>query len=126
MTEITIAAGETALRAQLNDSPTAEKIVAALPLEGKAVLWGAEIYFPIPVEAEEEPDARQEVEVGQLAYWPVGKAFCIFFGPTPVSDGEEPRAYSPVNVFGKISGDPAPLKSIPAGTLIRVSAADSG
>lgn len=122
MTEITIAAGETALRAQLNNSPTAAKIVAALPLEGEAVFWGEEIYFPIPVDAEEEPAARRDVEIGELAFWPVGNAFCIFFGPTPVSTTEKPRAFSPVNIVGKLCDDPEPLKTVPEGTVIRISA----
>jgi hypothetical protein len=68
-------------------------------------LWGEEIYFSIPVKVEEAPNARQDVTVGELGYWPVGAAFCIFFGPTPASIGKRPRAYSNVNPFGKLEGD---------------------
>ena len=120
MTGITISSGEISLKAELLDTPTARAIEEALPFEGMVNVWGEEIYFPIPVELEQEPEAREEVEVGELGYWPVGKAFCVFFGPTPVSTGEKPRAYSPVNVFGKLLNDPGPLKNLPTGGIIRV------
>jgi uncharacterized protein len=89
----------------LNDSPSARSIAAALPITGKAQRWGEEIYFTIPVEAEPEPDAREVVQMGELGYWPPGKAFCIFFGATPASSGDEIRAASEVNIVGKITGD---------------------
>jgi hypothetical protein len=88
----------------LDDSPTAEAIKASLPLEGTVSRWGEEIYFSIPVQVVEAPDARQDMAVGELGYWPTGSAFCIFWGPTPASSGTLPRAYSNVNPFGKIEG----------------------
>ncbi len=91
MNKIFIEAAGMQFEAHLNDRPTAQLILAALPLEGRANLWGEEIYFDIPVSAPLEPDARAEVEVGELGYWPAGRAFCIFFGPTPVSIDEKPR-----------------------------------
>jgi len=94
--------GETT--ATLYDTPTADAIRAALPLEGIVSLWGEEIYFSIPVSVDEAPDARQDMAVGELGYWPVGAAFCIFFGPTPASTGPMPRAYSNVNPFGALDG----------------------
>ena len=112
MKRITIVSGQISLKAVLNDSSTAEEIYNALPLEGKANIWGDEIYFDIPVSLKQEDDARADVEVGELAYWPVGTAFCIFFGPTPVSSGDKPRAYSPVNVFGNIEGDARIFKEV--------------
>lgn len=66
-------------------------------------------------------DAREEVEVGTLAYWPTGNAFCLFFGPTPVSTGDKPRAYSPVNIFGHVIGDVGVLKSVVQGASVTVS-----
>jgi hypothetical protein len=90
---------------------TAEAVWRALPIRGKANRWGDEIYFSIPVDLKEEK-ARAEVEVGSIAYWPPGKALCIFFGPTPVSRRGEPRAYSPVNVFAKIVGDSTVFKKV--------------
>ena len=103
------------------DTPTASKILEALPIEGTVNVWGDEIYFDIPLSLELEPEARADVEVGDLAYWPAGPAFCIFFGPTPVSKGNQPRAYSPVNVFGRVLDDVGQLKGIPSGSIIRVA-----
>lgn len=109
------------LEADLNQSATARKIAERLPLEGHANIWGDEIYFDIPLKLELESDARADVAVGDLGYWPVGAAFCIFFGPTPVSTDERPKAYSPVNVFGRITGDATKLKSVQDGAIVRVT-----
>ena len=117
---ITISAGNITLEAQLNDSRTAAKILEILPLEGSANVWGDEIYFDIPLEIEQESNARAEVEVGELGYWPVGSAFCIFFGPTPVSTDDKPRAYSPVNIFGQILGDAKQFKAVSSGSIVSV------
>jgi len=119
---IVIEAGEISLEAELNDSQTAARIYAALPLEGTANLWGDEIYFEIPLEIEAESEAREEVEAGDLAYWPAGRALCIFFGPTPVSTDSRPRAYSPVNVFGRVVGDPSRLSRVPHRQKLAVTA----
>jgi hypothetical protein len=89
-------------------------------MEGRANVWGDEIYFEIPVVAEQAPDARAEVEVGELGYWPVGHAFCVFFGPTPVSTDERPRAYSPVNILGQVLGDATQFRSVRNGELVRL------
>jgi hypothetical protein len=96
---------------------TAEAILGALPIKGDASRWGDEIYFPIPVNLKEEK-ARAEVELGSVAYWPPGKALCIFFGPTPVSKHGEPRAYSPVNVFAKIVGDATVFRKVRDGEQV--------
>ena len=120
MNTITLSAGNVSLTAELNDSPTAQQIWQALPIEGKANRWGDEIYFEIPVKADQEPDAREQVEVGELGYWPVGHAFCIFFGPTPVSTDERPRAYSPVNILGRVTGDATQFRAVKEGTRVRI------
>jgi hypothetical protein len=123
MNEIVIAAGAVSMRAELNDGPTARQIWDALPIEGTANTWGDEIYFEIPVRVDQEPDARAQVEVGELGYWPVGHAFCIFFGPTPVSTDERPRAYSPVNILGRVMGDATAFRSVRDGTKVRIARA---
>jgi hypothetical protein len=122
--KITISAGDVSLPAELNNNPTAQQIATALPIEGKANVWGDEIYFEIPVIAEQEPDARAEVEVGELGYWPVGHAFCIFFGPTPASTDDQPRAASPVNILGRVLGDATQFRGMPNGTPVRITAAN--
>ncbi|MCL5736152.1 MAG: cyclophilin-like fold protein [Actinobacteria bacterium] len=112
------------LRARLDESPTALAVKNALPLEARANRWGDEVYFTIPVQVEEAPDARQDMRVGELGYWPVGAAFCIFFGPTPASIGSTPRAYSNVNPFGQIDAHESIAKGVLSGVkdgqLIRV------
>ena len=121
MNAIIISAGDVSLPAELNDSPTARQVWETLPIEGTAKTWGDEVYFEIPVVAGQEPDARAEVEVGELGYWPVGRAFCIFFGPTPVSTDERPRAYSPVNVLGRVLGDVTCFRAVREGTRVRIA-----
>ena len=98
---------------------TANVIWEALPIRGAANRWGDEIYFSIPADVGEE-NSQQVVELGDLGYWPPGHAFCIFFGRTPVSIGDEPRAYSPVNVFGKVTGDPKIFRRVRNGEEITI------
>ena len=106
---IVIRLGEVELDAELNDSETAGKILA-LPLESAFNTWGDEIYFSVPVEAGPE-DGRETVDLGDLGYWPPGHAFCIFYGRTPASQGDEIRPASPVNPIGRVLGDATVLKS---------------
>jgi hypothetical protein len=115
--KITITAEDIKMSAELNDSETAKKIWEALPIEGSVNTWGDEIYFSIPVKVGLE-NARAVVLEGDLGYWPPGNAFCIFFGSTPASEGEEIRPASPVNVFGKIIGDPKVFKKVRSGAKI--------
>jgi hypothetical protein len=109
---ISIILEEGSVEAVLDDSPTAEAIQAALPLEGSVSRWGDEIYFGIPVTIEEASNARQDMAVGELGYWPTGSAFCIFWGPTPASAGDLPRAYSNVNPFGKLERSADTFKTL--------------
>jgi len=122
---VTITAGSVTMEAELNDSPTARMIWEALPITGRAKIWGDEIYFEIPVRVEQSPDARADVGVGELGYWPVGRAFCIFFGPTPASTGDQPRAASPVNVVGHVLGDAVTFQQVGAGVMIALARAAS-
>jgi hypothetical protein len=118
--QIRIAAGAVEALATLHDTPTAQAIWDALPITGQANTWGDEIYFSIPVEAAFEADAHADVEVGDLGYWLSGKGFCIFFGPTPASSGDKPRAASPVNVFGRVDGDATIFRAVGDGEEVRV------
>lgn len=107
---------------ELRSTPTAETIFNLLPCSGAAHVWGKEIYFEIDARIELEPDAVEELEVGDVAFWPVSPVFCVFFGKTPVSTSEKPRAYSPVNVFGRIvQGDIELLSEVKAGDQIQVN-----
>jgi hypothetical protein len=108
---------------ELNEAETADLIWKGLPIESQINTWGDEIYFSIPIQAELEDTAREVVELGDMGYWPPGNAFCIFFGPTPNSRGDEIRPASSVNVFGKVVGDPKVLKGVRTGASVRVEAA---
>lgn len=119
---IKISAGDQQVTAVLNDSRTADLAWAALPIEASGNTWGDEIYFRTSVEAPED-DAREVVEMGDVGYWPPGQALCLFFGPTPMSRGEEIRPASPVNVIGKIDGDPTVLRSVISGAGVTVEQA---
>lgn len=125
MKKIKITAGNVSLSAQLRETPTTQAIWDALPIEGSANTWGDEIYFTIPVTVPQEPEARAEVDIGELGYWPVGSAFCIFFGPTPYSTGDQPVAASPVNILGRVIGDATEFKEVTNGTKIIISRQDS-
>jgi hypothetical protein len=104
--------------AELNETLTAKMLWDALPVEGFANTWGEEVYFKIPVDAEPEENAREVMDKGEIAYWPMGQAFCIFYGPTPASRGDEIRAYSPVNVLGRIVGEPTVFQNVKDGERI--------
>ncbi len=117
--KIRIRAGKIEVTAELNDTRTAQAVWKALPIKGLGERWGDEIYFAIPVSM--GPDNAHELaEVGDLAYWPPGAAFCLFFGPTPASRGGEIRPASPVNVFGRITGDAKALKQVKSGSEVIV------
>ena len=115
-----IRSGSIEMIADLNESRTAQAILEALPLSARANTWGDEIYFPIPVEQKLDQTAVELVEVGDLGYWPTGRAFCIFFGPTPLSRGDEIRPAGAVNIVGKVLGDPRAFKAVRDGDLMEL------
>ncbi len=108
------------MTAALNGSTTADEVWDALPVTGQVQTWGDEIYFSIPVDAPEAPDAAATVDKGAVAYWPPGSALCLFWGPTPMSRGAEIRPASAVNVIGAIDSDPTVLAAVPGGAEIVV------
>ncbi len=120
---IKITAGEVEAFAELNDTDLAETIWGALPIEASASTWGDEIYFEIPVSAGNEVP-QETVDMGDLGYWPPGSAMCIFFGPTPMSQGDEIRPASPVTVWGKLEGDPTIFKTVTSATAVKVTKAE--
>jgi len=120
--KIKIRVGTVELNAILNDTTTAKKIARILPLTCPFNTWGDEIYFSIPVESALEENAREEVEIGDLAYWPTGRAFCVFFGPTPMSKDGRIIPASAVSIIGKVTGDPTRLKGALGESEIEISA----
>ena len=123
MRKIQITAGDVSAIGVLEDNATADAVWDALPISARANTWGDEIYFGIPVHVEEAEDAGDVVEMGALAYWPPGNAFCIFFGRTPASQGDEIRAASAVNRLGSITGDPTVFKQVAGDTTVTIEKA---
>ena len=120
MKKIRIIVDDVSAEAELSGSKTSEAIWDALPIENTVNTWGEEIYFEIPVKSALDETAKEVVEKGDLGYWPTGKAFCIFFGPTPASEGDEIRPASAVNIVGNVAGDTEVFKSIQQGTNIKL------
>ena len=112
--------GEVALDADCRDTPTAHAVLAALPFEAAARTWGDEVYFAAPVSVPLEPEAREVVEAGEIAFWVEGSSVAIGFGPTPVSRGDEIRLVAPVNVWADALGDVRVLASVRPGNPVRV------
>jgi hypothetical protein len=119
---IVIKAGDIVVKGTLNESQTSDKIWDALPVEARGKIWGDEIYFDIFIEINRE-DAKTIVDKGDICYWPLGSAMCLFFGPTPLSIKGEIKAASPVNIVGKMEGDSEILKGFSAGDTVVVERA---
>jgi hypothetical protein len=119
-TPIVIEVGNIKLKAELADTPAAQAIARILPIESHFETWGDEYYFEIPVEMPLDGTATLAVNVGDLGYWPPGKALAIFYGPTPASDGDRPVPASEVNIVGKILDDPTLLRVVARLGEIRV------
>ena len=120
--KIKIIVGELVLDAELNDTATAQKVANILPFSGPFDTWGDEIYFTVPVESKLDENAKDEVETGDLGYWPTGRAFCIFFGPTPVSPRGKIIPASAVNIIGRVKHDAPKLKDVMHEGIVRLSA----
>lgn len=124
MREVVIRAGEVIVRARLLDTPTAERIWAALPIMASAKTWGAELYFEAPVTSAAEPGARETIKAGEIAFWPEGDAIAIGFGPTPLSRTKaEIRLASPCNIWAEALDDVRQFKAVHAGEPISISQA---
>jgi hypothetical protein len=121
--KIKILINDLKVEAELNESKTAQLVWEALPIEARTNLWGEEIYFAIPVKTGLEQGAREVVSAGELGYWPTGHAFCIFFGPTPASRGDEIRAASAVNMIGKVLSDSKAFRKVKDGAKIMLEKA---
>ena len=107
------------LEIEMLDTSTARKIYDQLPFTGNVQCWGEEIYFDVPFSGIElEKDAREVMKVGEIGYWVEGTSVAIFFGPTPASHSNEPRAITPINVFARVVGDLSVLTDVRDGEFI--------
>ena len=101
---------------------TVSYFLKCLPLDVKINSWGEELYTDETPVAIGEENAKSLVDLMDVAYWPTGKAICLFFGPTPIGKKDEIKPYSPVNVIGKIKNtDKKFLKNVSDGTTVTFS-----
>jgi len=124
MRKIKIKAGRVELRVELLDTPTADAVYAALPIQSRASTWGDEVYFATPISVDREPDARDVVQRGEIAFWVEGDSIAIGFGRTPVSRGEEIRLAARTNIWGRALDDVRKLKTVKSGDAVSVTAVD--
>ena len=120
MRQIKFIIGSVTLAAELRDTPTADAIWNALPIESQAHTWGDEVYFSTSVDAELESDAKDVVESGELAFWVQGSSIALGFGPTPASHGEEIRLVTATNIWGQALADVTILKAVQEGDRVCV------
>lgn len=113
---------ETIVMLRPDVTPTVRKLTAAVPFKSEANRWGDEVYFSAPFHSELERDARAQMQVGEVAYWPSGDAMAMFFGQTPASTDGRPMAYSPCNIIGAVEGDPVQLNRVASGCAVEVRA----
>lgn len=120
MSDLRVTVDDVELTARWTDGnpDTRDAVAAALPVDGEAARWGDELYVRTDIEAT-PAETRTEVPVGALAYWPQGQALCLFWGPTPASHGDEPRAASPVAVVAELD-DVTPLATVTGGATLRI------
>jgi hypothetical protein len=120
MHRLRITAGKTTFEVALDDTPTAQALIEALPFESRAQTWGEELHFEVPVNANLEPEARQIVEPGTVCFWVEGSALALPYGPTPISTDGKPRLVTRCNLLGRIVGDPRLLAAVRAGDKVKV------
>ncbi len=120
MEVIEVKVGAVTLEIQLNNSETAAQLFSKLPIRSRAKRWGDEVYFSTPVDMDIAQDAKEFVEVGDVAFWPPDNALCLFFGPTPCSSNGQPKAASAVNMVGKLLGEVSLLKAVTDNAQVEV------
>ena len=120
MARLRITAGKARVEVALDDTPTAQALLEALPFESRAQTWGEEVYFEAPVNTSLEPEARQIVEPGTVCFWVEGSALALPYGPTPISTDGKPKLVARCNLLGRIVGDARVLAVVRDGDKVSV------
>ena len=122
MRRIHLQTTEGVFEAILDDTPIAAALIQHLPFSTTANRWGDEIYCDVPFRMANTKPTRT-VKVGDITYWPQGPSLCVFFGPTPASQDEQPRPASDVTVVGYTDAPPARLRAVAEKTTIVIRSA---
>lgn len=120
MTGVIIEIGPVSLELVTLDTPTAQAIIDQLPFNATAKTWGEEVYFQAPVSCSLEPDARDIIEPGEIAFWTEGQCIAIGYGKTPVSVGDEIRLAAKTNIWARSQTDVKALSSVTDGDPVVV------
>jgi len=118
--KLRITVGDVSVTATCRDTPTAQAVLEACPIQSQASTWGDEVYFSAPVSPAPESDQKQVVEPGEIAFWIDGGAIAVGFGPTPMSQGDECRLAAPCNIFADADDDVRAFKACGAGETVTV------
>ena len=123
-TRIIVKIGKIKLTGEFNDTPAGKAMAAAMPIECHWSRWGEEYYGTTRPGFGTYPGPGTDLmDVGDLAYHAPNGWFCLFFGPTPASRGNEPRAAVPVQKVGKVQGDWAAVKALGESVKATIKAA---
>ena len=111
------------LNIKLRSTNTANAIKNILPFKSIVKTWGEEIYFEIPIEEslDLENDAKDIINVGEIAYWIEGKCIAIGYGKTPISKGNEIKLAARTNIWGDALLNIKELNKIKDGDEVVVS-----
>ena len=124
MKKLILRIGPISLIAELLDTPTAKEILKNVPFTSSVNTWGDEVYFDTPISASKEPDAKDIVQAGELAFWVEGSCIAIGFGPTPISQGNEIRLATKSNLWGQSLTDVKLLSKAKDGDPVSVEIYD--
>jgi len=108
---------------KLRPTPTANAIKSILPCKSIIKTWGEEIYFEMPIQKNLslDNDAKDVINLGEIAYWIEGKCIAIGYGKTPISQNNEIRLAAKTNIWGDAELNTKKLKNIKDGNEVIIS-----
>ena len=102
----------------LRNTETAKLIAKSIPIKSRIQIWGEEIFFNTNLQVKLEDDARDVMQLGELAFWTEGSAIAIGYGKTPVSIDQEIRLIGPCNVWGNANFKKSDFDNVKPGDVI--------